>query len=1453
MCSIHMYLVAAAVCFIGSVHSSRTKFQCPDSRCFSSTFLCDGIPDCDDQSDEKNCAGCDSNMFKCQNSNCIRALFACDGNDDCGDGSDELICGTCMFGCQDSRLVPADEVCDGFDDCRDGSDELNCGASTEKEAPSSTSTETATPSTASSTSTETATPSTASSTSTATATPSTAYTTVDQLSVIVEGQCNQTDGTYIHDKTTVAVHCDFRSNTFANLSISCSRKGTEMSKSDRISYETGRQRRNPGLFYVQFQFTPVLRRDRGNYSCKATAGQSSKAIAVSLLVYKVPAVTLSPSTLSLQEGDQRNFTCQVNNAPAVKTVPRSLVWCQSDQVVTDQSKIVRVRDGMEILMMNSSDRAGVYKCGVINCTETATLVITKPEVIVEGQCNQTDGTYIHGKTTVAVHCDFRSNTFANLSVSCLRKGTEMSKSDRISYETGRQRRNPGLFYAQFQFTPVLRRDRGNYSCKATSGQSSKAIAVTLLVYEVPTVTLSPSTLSLQEGDQRNFTCQVNNAPAVKTVPGSLVWCQSDQVVTDQSKIVRVRDGMEILMMNSSDRAGVYKCGVINCTETATLVITKPEVIVEGQCNQTDGTYIHGKTTVAVHCDFRSNTFANLSVSCLRKGTEMSKSDRISYETGRQRRNPGLFYAQFQFTPVLRRDRGNYSCKATSGQSSKAIAVSLLVYEVPTVTLSPSTLSLQEGDQRNFTCQVNNAPAVKTVPGSLVWCQSDQVVTDQSKIVRVRDGMEILMMNSSDRAGVYKCGVINCTETATLVITKPEDKACTETTDTRGTVWPQTVSNTTMVLPCPGGFLGKVHRVCDVTGEWGESNYINCVREEIAQIEEEVAAITEGTASSEAVKNVLENLQKATENNDSSAGDLDKSIDIVDNIVAAVSGPASSVAVDTASVKSFVNVIDNILSVDTSKQDWQQVQKKNPTKAASLARSVTAFGLAAAESQTENEPLKLNSSTMVMEIAKVTGRDIAFPSQGMEEVKSSLRLSKENFNHTAKITYVAASYKTMAEFLLTNTSGEETSTKEVNSQILSLAVNIGGKKLSNLKMKIYLDFHHLQGNYSESECGYWDFDKSRWLTDGCTGKDVNSSYTSCECNHLTNFAILMSPGRHVSAKHLHHLKIISIVGCSLSIIGCVVTVLTHVCLWSYVRSSKSIILMNLCVALTCAYSVFLAGVERTENKAACTAVAAMLHYFFLAVFSLMLAQGVDIAVQVAVVFRKSSRLGLVLPLAWGVPAVIVGITLGVTRLEGYGNDQFCWLTVTDGILFAFVGPALFVVLANAVIIAIIFRVLCSTRMMVNKGNKEKIVTTVRSLCVLMPVLGVTWVFGVLAINEETVIFQYLFAVFNSLQGFLIFIMHCGLNRTIIQGIRETIARYESQITMSKSLPYSRNTDQSEERRAAKEKTCTDIPTSCNSDDLVSPTMEEMSTLFNVEASQKSVSTNDANPSSLIKEG
>ena len=47
-----------------------------------------------------------------------------------------------------------------------------------------------------------------------------------------------------------------------------------------------------------------------------------------------------------------------------------------------------------------------------------------------------------------------------------------------------------------------------------------------------------------------------------------------------------------------------------------------------------------------------------------------------------------------------------------------------------------------------------------------------------------------------------------------------------------------------------------------------------------------------------------------------------------------------------------------------------------------------------------------------------------------------------------------------------------------------------------------------------------------------------------------------------------------------------------------------------------------------------------------------------------------------------------------------------------------------------------------------------VTTYRILLkaavIIVPILGCTWVFGLLAINEDTVVFAWIFTILNSLQ-------------------------------------------------------------------------------------------------------
>uniref|UniRef100_A0A8D1RM29 Adhesion G protein-coupled receptor D1 n=1 Tax=Sus scrofa TaxID=9823 RepID=A0A8D1RM29_PIG len=64
-----------------------------------------------------------------------------------------------------------------------------------------------------------------------------------------------------------------------------------------------------------------------------------------------------------------------------------------------------------------------------------------------------------------------------------------------------------------------------------------------------------------------------------------------------------------------------------------------------------------------------------------------------------------------------------------------------------------------------------------------------------------------------------------------------------------------------------------------------------------------------------------------------------------------------------------------------------------------------------------------------------------------------------------------------------------------------------------------------------------------------------------------------------------------------------------------------------------------------------------------------------------------------------------------------------------------------------------------------GDPSAFKLTAKAVAVLLPILGTSWLFGVLAVNSEAVVFQYMFAILNSLQGFFIFLFHCLLNSEV----------------------------------------------------------------------------------------
>ncbi|KAK3718072.1 hypothetical protein QZH41_005473 [Actinostola sp. cb2023] len=246
------------------------------------------------------------------------------------------------------------------------------------------------------------------------------------------------------------------------------------------------------------------------------------------------------------------------------------------------------------------------------------------------------------------------------------------------------------------------------------------------------------------------------------------------------------------------------------------------------------------------------------------------------------------------------------------------------------------------------------------------------------------------------------------------------------------------------------------------------------------------------------------------------------------------------------------------------------------------------------------------------------------------------------------------------------------------------------KLSN---DVENNTRNIQSTDKPPACVFWDFELNShgggWSRDGCRLTSQDGSRVTCQCDHLTNFAVLMS---------------------------------------TY------------------------------DLKIACTAVAAMLHYFFLSAVAWMLVEGIQIYVAIVMVFQIERNRKYFYLIGWDIFEKHIG-RYDVTWFAKRNNSNrgnfvmffSCWLSAAKGLVYAFIGPVLAVVLINIVIFIMVIRAMMTTQKMVSANEKQKARLAAKCCAVLLPLLGLTWLFGILAVDHNVVIFLYLFAIFNSLQN------------------------------------------------------------------------------------------------------
>ena len=298
-----------------------------------------------------------------------------------------------------------------------------------------------------------------------------------------------------------------------------------------------------------------------------------------------------------------------------------------------------------------------------------------------------------------------------------------------------------------------------------------------------------------------------------------------------------------------------------------------------------------------------------------------------------------------------------------------------------------------------------------------------------------------------------------------------------------------------------------------------------------------------------------------------------------------------------------------------------------------------------------------------------------------------------------------------------------------------------------------------------------------------------NYTNYKVNYTNSSIQVIEP--NITAKtESRFLWYVTFVGFSVSVLALVLTLVIHFIFAELRRPLPGKNLMSLCLALALAQFMWLFGSGDTDKPTFCTAVAAVIHYFFLVSFACIAiiafdthrtfssqisrAPGISIGGQ-----NKNIRFLKYTCLSWSLPRLFV---VGCVLLDhfqvvfiGYGNEDACWLVSSDGKIIVFAVPIASVLLYNIGAFSHTIWAINSARKQTTRVTSarqdQKVVLKIYLR--LVTLMGFTWFFNFSAeLIHKTL--KYPFVVLTSTQGVFIFVAFACKTR-VLQLIRNSFSR------------------------------------------------------------------------------
>ncbi|XP_052240341.1 adhesion G-protein coupled receptor G6-like isoform X2 [Dreissena polymorpha] len=660
-------------------------------------------------------------------------------------------------------------------------------------------------------------------------------------------------------------------------------------------------------------------------------------------------------------------------------------------------------------------------------------------------------------------------------------------------------------------------------------------------------------------------------------------------------------------------------------------------------------------------------------------------------------------------------------------------------------------------------------------------------------------------------------ILNGLKVAKVNIAYSSDKSdfcppVVEKTVDRGTFnWPLTQVSTSATIKCPfqfNGSLSTATKFCQSGKEWTNSSIALCPLED--EQSRDLQQLSQTSITEENVGDVSSVLSTITSRWDSfTSTDIVMAVETVDKILntdtSSTNDGVIGNTVDT--INNLLNVGDDVLvKSEASSQSSTRLIRAVDKLLSRIEKDFTAVksnlaGFVSAGSTGAFSGYTLSFNDGIKDLTK-SGIDVSKSAVDIGAGMSGIVLPKTMLNIAAKVTLNIYSDPKLFKSISNQTKTEPSSNaisdtntytgveRKINSKVI--AASVPERVITNLREPVKIRLNHEKKGKNVS-CVFWSLTTSEWRSDGCSVYTTNEVYTECHCDHLTNFALLMDVydvGGELSESNKLALRIISIVGCGLSLAGALLTLIIyaifsssrHIPVTSSTRlrrDNPSKILMQLCAAIAAVNLVFLVGAQEysANNIGGCKTVAVLLHYFLLVIMCWMLVEAFYMYQSLVKVFDTYiARFQLKAAVfSWGTPLIIVVATLAVNKTDNYGYRPggICWL---ERIPFyaAFLAPVCLVFVLNVITYVLVMKqIFRRSSSKLTKTEHSKTGARLRGAASLLVLLGLTWSFAILAIGDAGIAFLYLFVICNSLQGFFIFMFFCILKEDVRKAIKSVL--------------------------------------------------------------------------------